>query len=253
MAKKTDSDTVVEMGESVPAELLDPTEAQEQSFVPATRSGALVQGTSIDEFETDNLKKPYLTVAHGVGEAAKAGFDPGQLVLDKEHFIAKKEEPVEMIILSVVQYYKEYMDFTPGIMPRLFANKQEAIKAGMRVKWEDGVGPDCRAAMDITLLLKKPEECNCPLFNINLGTEDEWALCLLSRDKTSHDVMLADLLPVGKKLRTPEGTVMWPRVSWDLFTAQHMFKNGNATWVTRARSKGPIPEEQFNLILSQLG
>jgi hypothetical protein len=247
----TETTSSLDLTNITPAELLEDEGTLDHShdYIPATRTGGLVIQDDLGELDEGTLKKPYMSVVHGVGEAAD-DFNPGDLILDKEHLLATKNNPVEIIILNRDAYIKEYMDYTPGVFPRLFKTKEDAKEAGLRTEWVDGQGPQARPAMDLTVLIKKPEGSDCPLFNINLGTEDEWALAIFSRDKTAYDVLMDDIRHIAKgKLRSTG----WYGGVWEFYTDVKVFRNGNKTWVARARFSGMLPEDQYKIIADTLG
>lgn len=251
---KKDSEEVVETTfdpstQDIPAELGG--SGGEGGYVPSTRTpGALVGGTTIDDLDEEDTRKPYLTVAHGVGKAADT-FNPGDFVLDGQYLLSTKADKLELVILAVDQYQKEYLPYSEGgPMPRQFPSKQAAQDAGLRVAWVNGEGPEVRPAMDMIVLIRCPEDNTCPLFNIDLGDGHKYAAALFSRDKTAHQVLFEDIRHVAKGKLKSTG---WHGGSWEFYTDLHHFKNGNKTWVSRARFVEMLDDKVYTAINDTLG
>ena len=93
------------------------------------------------EIDQKVIRTPYLSLAHGVGGLAEAGFTPGSLVYNKEVSLAdaKKgiiaaEDAVEIILLRGFQEYVEDVsdtEFKSGLKPRRWKTEAEARAAGL--------------------------------------------------------------------------------------------------------------------------
>lgn len=238
MAKKA----TVDLTEAVPADLGG--DEQQHSYVPATRSsGALVQSGPV-ALDLTGVRPPFLQMVYGPGIGKLSeDFDARDLVLNGKYCVAKKDDRLTAIFLNVAQYVKEYMtrdDFTEGKTPATFANMAEAKAAGFQTNWGprgSGIKPEVSRAMDITMLIRKPEGSDCPLFSINIGDEHEYALCLLSVDKGAYSTLINDVgMIINAKLKAGVHHGLW-EVRTDVSKPN---KDGNRYQNIRADFKGLI-------------
>ena len=174
-------------------------------LVPASSSHALMDANCAENLNLAGLRLPYLSITHGVGDAA-ATFNPGDLVLAKENLVCPKGKTIEAIILNLDQYFRQYLtpeEYKSGASQASFKTLDDAAAAGFRTQWETvggcRVGPDVRPALDLTLLLRKPEGLVCSMFCIEIGDGHEYAMCKFTADKTCHDYVIND---IGLILRT---------------------------------------------------
>jgi hypothetical protein len=217
-------------------------------------SGALLNPNAGFELDIEGARPPYLTIVHGVGEAAET-FNPGDLILQKEYLVCPKGKNLEVIILNIVQYYKQRVsseDWSAGVRPKTFATKEEAREAGFSVEWGlDGSGPDVSPAMDLTLLIRKPDDVVCGLFGIDIGDGEEYAIAKLSSDKTAYRYLIND---IGLIIKTKLARTGVFSAVWNLYTEMSKpSKRGNRTQVIRAKFVEMLEDDVIQSITSVMG
>jgi hypothetical protein len=146
---------------------------EDHPYAPSLRgSTALQMGQVAGDVDPSDVILPRLSIAYGVGELS-ATFNPGDLVLNKEYYLAAKNERLRVVVLAATKYYKE--ERPPGSFdknappPKIVATKAEILEEGKTTEWRDGPGgerirPDYREAATFVLLLEKPKDLICPLF-----------------------------------------------------------------------------------------
>lgn len=146
----------------------------EHRSLPSVRAN-MALGTVSGASSANDIKVPFLSIAYGVGKLSQS-FNPGDFVLGGEHLIAKRKEPLTVVILSAVKYFKERVskeDWANGIRPRQFMTPQEVANVGGTTQWADGPGgkrisPTFGEAMDMKLLIQKPEKLDDGPFGLEL-------------------------------------------------------------------------------------
>ncbi len=239
MATKKQEATV-DLTEEIPTDL----GGEQQSYVPATRSsGALVQNGPV-ALDLDGVRPPFLQMVYGPGIGTlSAEFDARDLVLAGKYCVSKKNDRLTAIFLNIKQFVKEWMDgeaFAEKRTPATFANMAEAAAAGFQTNWGprgSGIKPNVSRAMEITMLIRKPEGSDCPLFSINIGDEHEYALCLLSVDKGAYKTLINDIgLIANSQLKAGLHNGLW-EVRTDVSKPNH---EGRQFQNIRADFKGLI-------------
>lgn len=195
-----------------------------------------------------DLKFPRLQIAYGVGGLA-SNFTPGDIVLDKEHQLVKKKTPLRVIIVNTVTYWKEYTAFGSGAIPRVFKTAEEVSRAGLTTTWVNGMAPQAKKAMDLRLLIKKPEGLICGLFGIKLDG-GEYAPALWSVDKTAYDRINDKLTPVAGFALREKGLLYG---AWDVSTDMETRKNGNVVVVPVLKYVGMNSDQLVNEIKALFG
>lgn len=201
-------------------------EEMDGTNLPAHRPKAVL-GAVTGESGAGDFRLPRLQIAYGVGDLA-ATFNPGDLVLGGDTLLVHKGEPLKLIVLSAVQYWKEYPTQEmreARIMPRVFATAAEVQAAGGTTEWINGVGPTYSRAMDLNLLILKPKDIVSGLFGVKLdATDAEYAPAIFSVDKTAYQ-------KVGTKIQTAANFSLRERGLlsglWQLSTTSEKKKNGN--------------------------
>lgn len=208
----------------------------EGSSLPTVRilnDGSLINANAAEALDITGVRIPYLTITHGVGAAA-ANFNPGDLVLAKEHLVCPKGKDLTVIIVNILQYYKQRVsndDWNAGVRPTTFASLEEARAAGMQTEWVNGVGPDVSPAMDMTLLVRKPDGVVSGLFGIDIGDGEEYAICRFSSDKTAYSYAFNDIALIAKMKLAKSGLYS---ASWKMTTElSKPSKKGNRTQIAR--------------------
>lgn len=164
-------------------------------------SGSVALGAVGGDQSGQGMQLPRLQMVFGVGDLV-ATFSPGDLILAKENLLAHKGQPVSLIILSAFQYWKEYLSsdaFNAGMRPRSYPTEAEVIKAhtpeggkapsavGL-TQWGpagSGVKPTFSPAMDLKMLIERPEGVICGLFGIEIGGKS-YAPAVWTVDKTTY-------------------------------------------------------------------
>lgn len=136
----------------------------------ALRYGGTIGALTGDISQSD-IPMPPLNVVYGVGDLA-AKFSPGDLVLDREHLLVQKTQPLNVIIVSGQIYWKEYLDqaaYASGLIPRIFRDEDEVLAAGGTTAYgPNDEKPTFKRAATLKLLIEKPEKVECYLFTIDL-------------------------------------------------------------------------------------
>ena len=125
-----------------------------------------------------SIRPSYMQIAYGVGKLAAKGFSNSALVLDGEHEIAKLNQPLTVIIAGARKYLKQWMDkeaFAAKMRAKEYDSAAEAVRAGEVVEWgpkgSNAPKPTVSPALDVTLLVKRPDGCQCPAFVLKLGPD----------------------------------------------------------------------------------
>lgn len=159
----------------------------ERTNMPSVQRASALGEVSGDISASD-IRLPRLQITYGVGGLAEA-FAPGDWILDKENLLAHKDEPLRVVILSAVKYWKEYLSneaFNAGVRPRSFATDTEVLKNGGTVEWVNGVGPTFSPAMDVKLLIEKPANLVCGYFGLEIEGKS-YAPAIWTADKTTYN------------------------------------------------------------------
>lgn len=211
--------------------------------LPSVRA-AMALGAVSGDVSSSDLKIPYLSIAYGVGKLAKT-FNPGDLILGGEHLLAKRKEPLTIVILSAVRYFKERLsqeDFASGLRPRTFMTEQEVRAANGTLEWRDGsdgkrIAPTFGPAMDTKILIQKPEALDQGVFGLELDGK-LYTPAYFSVDK-------AGFTRVGKEIITQQSLALSAggllHGVWQLFTDVELV-NGNNTVVPKIRLTGRTTE-----------
>lgn len=167
----------------------------ESTAVATAGSNAVAIGGVGGDLDPGSMQLPRLQIAYGVGSLA-SDFNQGDLVLNGEHRLVGKSEPLEMIVLSGFGYWKEWLSgeqFDAGLTPRTFANKDEVLESGGTYDWDqkDKDGnvvhrPTFSQAMDLKLLIRKPKDLMCGVFGDILDDGHEYAPAIWSVDKQAY-------------------------------------------------------------------
>jgi hypothetical protein len=156
----------------IPDQEVEPVQplAEEANSSLALRESTAV-GAVTGDVSAKDIPMPLLSVVYGVGELATK-FSPGDLVLDREHLLVKKTEPLTAILVSAEIYWKEYLDqaaYAASMVPRIFRTEEEVTAVGgSTVFGPNGERPTFKRAMSLKMLLEKPSNLECYLFNIDL-------------------------------------------------------------------------------------
>ena len=162
--------------------------APQADQLPATiDNGAMVLGTVEGDISPGDMRLPRLQIAYGVGGLAEH-FHPGDLVLGGEDLLAKKGDPINLIILSAKQYWKEYLSkdqLDARETPRTFVTEAEVLSVGGTTRWANNVGPTFNRAMHLKLLIEQPKDVISGMFGIAIG-EKTYAPAIWDVDKSAY-------------------------------------------------------------------
>jgi hypothetical protein len=222
--------------------------------IPSVRA-AMTLGASAGEVDQSDLKIPYLSIAYGVGKLSEK-FNPGDLVVGKEHLIASKGQRVKIVILSDVKYYKERLtqeDYRNGVRPQTFLTSEEVKKVGGTLDWLDGengrrVPPTYGPAMDMKILIQKPEDLEQSIFGVELDN-DFYAPAYFSVDKSAYT-------RVGKEVQTAKSLSLSNcgilGGVWELWTESQMI-GSNPTVVPMIKLVSRTSDEFRNQVRELFG
>ena len=227
----------------------------EVELVPASAASTALVKPGEARF-VGHLKKPYLQIAHGVGGLSQAGFQPGEIVLNKKVVVYSPAKlvkgttvpasaPVTVTVISAVDYWKEVTKYGDPKLPRTWPTEADALAAGMTTQYPPfGSGlplPTARAALNIDLLVREPE-----------GVEDRgeflfkldgayWAPARFICDKAMYTESI-DPMTRAKISHGPSGLYS---ATFELSTFNKLIKStGNYTWVPAWRLvKTKTPEQ----------
>ena len=168
---------------------LDIMEDEPQTETALAPRGETAIGSVNVDLDIGAIQLPRLQLTYGVGRLAEH-FAPGDLVLGGDNLLAHKGESLEIIILSLDQFWKEYLSsemYQSGLLPRSFGSKEEVLANGGTVKWVQGQDkPTFKPALDIKMLIAKPDGLTCGLFAIDLPDNKLYAPAVMTLDKTSY-------------------------------------------------------------------
>lgn len=224
-------------------------------FIPALRRNeAVAIDTGSGVVDVTGIRPPFLSIVHGVGKLAET-FNPGDLVLGGEHLLATKDSALNVIVLKYNQFVKESLtpdQYGAGMYPRVFQNKEAAAAAGLRIEWgPNSEKPEADFALDMMLLIEKPEKIECGMFGIELGGKP-YALALASFDKTAYKSVANTFLQ--SMVFAMRGKKPWAGV-WQL--KLHMQVNrknpNNKAWVPGFALKRFLEEKEIAEIESLFG
>jgi hypothetical protein len=149
--------------------------------------GSIV-GQRTGEVGETRLQLPLLEIAYGVGKLAEK-YSQGDLVLDKEYLLVRKNEPLIVTFVSESVYWKQYLSpeqRAAGQKPVNYGTKEEAKAAGETPEWPpwgtQGPKPTVARAGVFQMLIQKPKGLECALFAFPMGGE-LWAPARCFLDK----------------------------------------------------------------------
>ena len=152
--------------------------------------GTMELGAVQGEVDESELQLPRLQITYGVGKAS-ANFNQGDLILAGESLIAKKGEPLQIIVLNATTYWKERLTkagYDAGLFPRSYATEKEVSDVGGITKWSKNPAdpkPDFSLALNMKLFIEKPKDLVCAMFGIPVGGKD-YAAAVWDVDKTAY-------------------------------------------------------------------
>lgn len=108
------------------------------------------------------LPSERIHLAFAVGTNRPDSANQGELWLGKKWDlkIMNHGGNVEIVVLGMNTYWREWpRSYTPGVVPRRFATRDEAVRAGMvpRVAGTFNPASNCAEACDVLCLVKRPE------------------------------------------------------------------------------------------------
>lgn len=220
-------------------------ESTNQNMLPTIRS-AMAVGQSAGEVDQSDLRIPFLSITYGVGKLSQT-FNPGDLILGGEHFLVKKSEPLTIVILSDVKYFKEVLsrdDWADGKRPRTFMTRQEVLDAGGTLEWRDDpetgkrIKPTFGPALDMKILIQCPEGLDDAMFGLEIEG-GRYAPAYFSVDKSAYN-------RVGKAIQTSKSLSL-ARTGilggiWELHTESQVI-NDNPTIVPMIKLVGRTTDE----------
>ena len=159
-----------------------------EALVPAGHSELAPLGTMHLAEGFSGIELPRLQIAYGVGRLSD-NFNPGDLVLGDDNFLVKKGEPLEIVILTLEQFWKEYLSndmYQAGLIPRVFQHEEEVLAAGGTTRFVQDQKPSFSKAVTLRLLIKKPEDLECGMFGLELPDGGVYAPAVITLDKAAY-------------------------------------------------------------------
>jgi len=152
--------------EAVNPDLMDaaPEEAGEAIAIRGSFPVGAVQG----EISARDLQFPSLNIVSKMGKLVET-FKPGDLVLNREYFLASRGTPIQLVVMSSVKSYQERIPFNAnGPRPKTYRTLKEVIDDGKYIDWRDDAPPTAEEVLTALLLIKKPDDLECLAFNNTL-------------------------------------------------------------------------------------
>lgn len=193
------------------------------------------------ECTPSDIKFPELNVVYGTSKIIDQ-FNVGDLVLGKEHCLAGKNEPLNLVILGANVYWKEYLSqeaYAAKVTPREFRTEAEVLKAGGTTTWINGQGPTFAKAGVFKLLIEQPEGIECSEFGIELG-DKKYALANWHLDKKAYqsvgpEVLRADMIALKPCSPDPAKRLWFGR--WEVKVA-----------IVMNKQQQPVPTPKIRLL-----
>ena len=163
-------------------------ETPSDALVPAGGSDMAPLGTMHLAGGFADIELPRLQITYGVGRLSE-NFNPGDLVLGEDNFLVKKGEPLEVVILTLDQFWKEYLSndmYQSGINPRSFQTEKEVHAVGGTTKFAGNEKPTFSKAVTLRTLIKKPDDLECGMFGLELPDGGVYAPAVFTMDKTAY-------------------------------------------------------------------
>lgn len=207
------------------------------------------------EFNKSDIRMPYLSLVHGVGDLSKLGFLPGSLVYNREVVVA---EPVKGVMLPEagafmipLRGYKEFVEtitdeqFKAGIKARRFRKEIDARNAGLISKKEARESKATNTftpALQVQCLIRAPKNVNGKPFEGNFALEhngESYAMAALALGKGSY-------WGAGLVLnQAMQEVAMLKRLNWSvsfwLYSKNETFPGStNAGWSIKAKGAGKV-------------
>lgn len=172
-----------------PADITDVTDDTPQggSELATVPAAPMQLGAIAGDISPGDIRLPRLQLVHGVGGLSET-YHPGDIVLGGDNLLVEKGQPLDMIVLSARQYWKEYCGagkYDPNHRPASYLTEEEVIAAGGTTRWENGIGPTFNRAMTLTLLIKQPKDLVCGLFGIEIK-DNVYAPAVWDVDKSAY-------------------------------------------------------------------
>lgn len=207
------------------------------------------------EIDEKVIRTPYLSLAHGVGGLAEAGFTPGSLVYNKEVSLAdaKKgviplEDAVEIIFLKGFSEYVEDIsdsEYKSGVKARRFKTEAEARAAGLMLGKEkracgDDTARTYRASATFKVLVTGKQ--NSEALPFEFGGKN-YALAAITFSKGSYWSAGTPALQFVNDCRMLKRPLYWK--SFKLTAELKKFQGAtNASWVMKLTPGAKLSDEQ---------
>jgi hypothetical protein len=129
-------------------------EADNSTSITITNDQLHIDGMTGD-WSRDDLNLPRIKIVAQTSDLVNEGYPVGAIVLNNEVVLAKKDEPVECIVLNCNKQYQEDIAWGTGDMPKVFNSAEEMRAAGYSTEY--GSPNYCQPMAHITMLVKAPK------------------------------------------------------------------------------------------------
>ena len=221
----------------------------EGDSLPATRDNTVMLNVgSVDgDVGMADMIVPRFNIVQGVGPLSEH-FDSGDIVLDSEIVLAKKESPVSLIVLSIAKSYEESLPYDPsGPRPREFKSEIELREAGLWTEWRDGQPPPVKKKAIAMLLVQQPEGVDSLRFSYKVA-DKSYALAIWTMRGTAYNRAAKKIFTEEKLSLKDTGLVGG---LWELSTKKEPI-NGNPVSVPVLRLTGKSTTESVAEITTLL-
>jgi hypothetical protein len=237
-----------EADEVVLAEMNDAATEFPGTDLPAVR-GTMELGVFVsNDDDAGDIPLPRLQLAYGVGGLAATN-NPGDIVLGGDNLIAKKGETIRIIVLNATEYWKQRLtseEYNQGIRPQAFPSKEQAQAAGGITDWSSNPmdpKPNFGRALNMKLLIEKPEGLVCSLFGVPVG-DKLYAPAVWDVDKSAYKRVGPEIMNAAKFSLRTRGLLAGV---FSLMTRSDKI-NGNATIVPIMKLVGNNTDEMIQEI-----
>lgn len=176
------------------------------------------------DFTQSDVNLPRINIVAKTSQLVDEGYTPGAIVLNKEAELVKKDEPLTVIVTSMMKQYQEDVAWGDERAPRVFNSEAELEAAGFSTEW--GSPNLCRPMAHITMLVQAPkglakeaEELFPYEFNENL-----YAMAVLTASKSSYKTTAKEIATFAA---FAQGAGVWT-TAWNL--TSKLRTEGDVSW-----------------------
>lgn len=130
-------------------------EANPKAEVTITNEQLHIDGMTGD-WSREDLNLPRIKIVAQTSDLVNEGYPVGAIVLNNEVVLAKRDEPLECIVLNCDKSYQEDIAWGTGDMPKTFSSAEDMRAAGFSTEY--GSANYCQPMAHITMLVKASKD-----------------------------------------------------------------------------------------------